>query len=285
MDAGLPNEAMIRQYLLGRVDATSKVAEEFQERLLADDDLAEWAELIEGEILEEYLEGTLSPSDRQAVETHFLRPPERQEKLRRMRLLQHHLETAHTPARKIPSHSFLKQYAGAAAGLLAACAAVVWALVLRHGMQIELARSRQELTQQQQHSAILEKQMQDLRGVKQPSVMLLTLLQWGVLRDVAPHAELEIGAGTGKVHVEILLPNEFDSSSCDIRLERKENTGETEFVGPTIWRLDRVEPNVSSASKVVFVDVPANAIRTGIYRFVVTQKDRPIAYVFQAQIQ
>ena len=286
MDTRLPDEALIRQYLLGHVDAaSSKAAEEFQDRLLADDDLAEWADLIEDEILEEYLEGSLNASDRQAVETHFLRPPERQEKLRRMQLLHHHLETAHRPPPKAPAYSLLKNYAGAATGMLAACAAVVYALVLRHGMQIELARNGQELVQEHQRYAALEKQVQYLRGLKQPTVMLLTLLQPGVLRDVAPQVEANIGSGTEKVHVNILLPNELDSSPCNIRLDHMENTESTNLVVHTIWHKDQILPNVSPASKVVFVDIPAKAMKAGIYRIVVTQNAHEVPYVFQVHTE
>lgn len=274
MDAGLPDEAMIRGYLLGHVDATSsKAAEEFQERLLADDDLAEWADLIEDEILEEYLEGTLNSSDRQAVETHFLRPPERQEKLRRMRLLQRHLATIDQAPPKAHWHSHLRQYAGAAAGMLAACAAVVWALDLRHGMQIELARHQQELAHEHQRSAALEQQIAQLRDLKQPPVVLLSLTEAGIPRKLENLPLVTIGQGTRLMHVDILLPDP-NPNRCDVRLESVADGTS----GPsTIWHAS-VAPKRSSAPNeppergLLILDVPARNITTGIYQFVVTRK-------------
>jgi len=48
-------------------------------------------ELIEDEILEDYLDGNLRNNEKLAVEQHFLRPPERQRKLWFIRLLRGHL--------------------------------------------------------------------------------------------------------------------------------------------------------------------------------------------------
>src|SRR5437899_4121420 len=94
METGLPEETNIREYLLGRLQQdTPELSERLEERLLADDDFSRTVDLVEDEIIEEYLEGTLDAADKQTVEQHFLRPPERQKKLRFARLLHHHLET------------------------------------------------------------------------------------------------------------------------------------------------------------------------------------------------
>src|SRR5215475_5768152 len=80
-------DTMIREYLLGRLDNAPEVAERLAERMLTETELSELVDVIEDEIIEEYLEGQLEPADRQAIEKHFLRPPERREKLRLARIL------------------------------------------------------------------------------------------------------------------------------------------------------------------------------------------------------
>src|SRR3974390_974309 len=85
-------DANIREYLLGRLNWDPKRVESIDEQILTDPELSISADVIEDEIIEEYLEGSLNPEDTRAVITHFLRPPERQRKLKTARLFSHYLE-------------------------------------------------------------------------------------------------------------------------------------------------------------------------------------------------
>src|SRR5215475_4825991 len=69
MNSNLPDENIIRDYLLGRLP--EKDWNEIEEKLLSDKDFADFADSIEDEIIEEYL----------TIKNHFLRPPERRRKL------------------------------------------------------------------------------------------------------------------------------------------------------------------------------------------------------------
>ncbi len=69
MSSNLPDENMIREYLLGKLP--EKDWNEIEEKLLSDKEFADFADSIEDEIIEEYL----------TIQNHFLRPPERQRKL------------------------------------------------------------------------------------------------------------------------------------------------------------------------------------------------------------
>jgi hypothetical protein len=98
MTTEFPNETVLRQYLLGNLPEHEW--EEIEQRLLREDDFASNIEVIEDEIIEDYLQGTLSAEERRAVETHFLCPPERRRKLWFARLLRSHLQGQQQPAVK-----------------------------------------------------------------------------------------------------------------------------------------------------------------------------------------
>jgi hypothetical protein len=91
MDDAVMDEPVIRAYLLGRISPDEPMSAQFDERMLTDPEFSLLIDVIEDEILEEYVDGVLSPADAEAVESHFLTPPERQRKLRRMRLISRHI--------------------------------------------------------------------------------------------------------------------------------------------------------------------------------------------------
>jgi len=69
----------IRQYLLGILPHEQMA--QFEERLLADDELYEELLIGEEEILDDFLGDEVSPSERERIETYFLQTPARQEQL------------------------------------------------------------------------------------------------------------------------------------------------------------------------------------------------------------
>jgi hypothetical protein len=80
-----PPEPEIRQFLLGGLrDAESDI---MTLRLLTEDTLLEQVEMCEDELIDEYVEGSLSPPDRQRFEEVFLKSPARVHKLEAARAL------------------------------------------------------------------------------------------------------------------------------------------------------------------------------------------------------
>jgi hypothetical protein len=82
----------IRQYLLGRLNDREDLESDISETILMDDDVSALAESVEDEIIEGYVEGTLDPADRLAVDNYFLAAAERKERLHFERLLRNHFE-------------------------------------------------------------------------------------------------------------------------------------------------------------------------------------------------
>jgi hypothetical protein len=78
LDTG--SETLIRQYLLAAL--TEEEREQVEARLMVDNDFFQQINLIEDELVDEYLDQVLSPQERQRFEETFLGAPERQHKLR-----------------------------------------------------------------------------------------------------------------------------------------------------------------------------------------------------------
>lgn len=83
-----------RQYLLGTL--SQEQLAEFEERLLTDVGLYEELLMAEDELIDQFLGGELSAPERERIESHFLRTPERQEHLRFARTLRRYV-SAHQP--------------------------------------------------------------------------------------------------------------------------------------------------------------------------------------------
>jgi hypothetical protein len=73
------NEA-VRHYLLGQLQEPEQIA--IEDRLLMDDAYYLRLEMMEDELIDDYVSGALSEADSQAFASHFLAAPERQKKLK-----------------------------------------------------------------------------------------------------------------------------------------------------------------------------------------------------------
>jgi methionine-rich copper-binding protein CopC len=81
----------IRRYLLGQL--TDDWQQQVEERLLTEDDLFEESEIVEDELIDEYLAKKLSDAERDRFEQYFLATPERHQSLRFARVLNRYVMT------------------------------------------------------------------------------------------------------------------------------------------------------------------------------------------------
>jgi hypothetical protein len=96
------DKAEMRSYLLGNLEADRRAA--LEESLLSDAGIYEELLLAEEELIDQYVENKLSPSERHQFDTNFLITAERQKKLRFGRLLRRYLDSQPVPIppEKIP---------------------------------------------------------------------------------------------------------------------------------------------------------------------------------------
>lgn len=80
MKSDIQPHARIREYLLGQ--STSDNAALVEERLLTDDELYQEVLIVEDELIDQYVAGLLTESEKESFEKYFLAAPERREKLR-----------------------------------------------------------------------------------------------------------------------------------------------------------------------------------------------------------
>lgn len=80
MKLDLETQTRLRKYLLGQCDEAE--CEAIETMVFTDNDLFEELQVLEDEIIDEYLNGKLSPEARAHFEEHFLAAPERIEQLR-----------------------------------------------------------------------------------------------------------------------------------------------------------------------------------------------------------
>ena len=260
--------SLIRQYLLGRLDEQPNIEEKLSNDILLNDEMGDIVDSIEDEIIEEYLDGRLNSADREAVESHFLRPPARQEKLRFAELLRRHFDTRlaervpdaerslRMPA---PGQSHLRTY-GQFAVLLLVCAS---SIIYIAGLRRTNARLQADLAQQTEQAASAPQPLAQL----QPAMVPLTLVA-DRSRGAGPKIPLiEIASSTQRLIVEIALQS-AGPTPYNVRLETKSGAG-------PLWTA-KLLPLISPAgdARLVF-DVPATKINSDVYSFAVSSSSSP----------
>ena len=142
-------EREIRDFLLGRLPADRR--EEIEQRILNEDEFHLEIEIVEDELLDDYVREQLMEPERRLFELNYLGSPLRQQQLKFARAFQDKINAAAAPA---PTHIFtarLYPYALAASLVLAA---FTGALTYRSMRALQQERARTALLSRQiEHSA------------------------------------------------------------------------------------------------------------------------------------
>lgn len=91
----MDSETLIRKYLLAQLEQDNCV--QFEEQILLDEAFLEQAQIIEDDLIEAYLEGTLPDKDKDAFCSAFLSTPYGHRKTLIAMALKKHLTTGATP--------------------------------------------------------------------------------------------------------------------------------------------------------------------------------------------
>ena len=292
MKSDVPDRALVREYLLGRLDDKKELEEQLSHEICVNDDLSELVELIEDEIIEDFLDGTLDPADKDAVDGYFLRSPERKEKLRFVRLLRHRFEQrqdlVNTPretfdSANVPQARF--DYRPANLGrshfrtygeLAALFVLTVAGLIYISGIRKNQAKIEAQLAHERERSATVAKEAL----VSQASMVALTLVSDRSRGDSTQIPNIEINPSTQRIVVEIALPGR-SPGPFDVMLEAR---GKNQ----PIWTA-RLLPLVSASgdARLVF-DIPVQGVASDVYSFVVSSSlsatARPKHYDFRITV-
>ena len=288
MNNDLPDRGLVREYLLGKLDNQKELEEQLSHDICVNDELSEIVESVEGEIIEDVLDGTLDPADKNAVDEYFLRPAERKEQLRFARLLRHHIEqgqdlvdarrvavdSANVHPEKIDFrsanfvHSHIRTYGEFAALVLITVAGLIYI----SGIRKTQARLEGQLAQEREQFASVAKAQ-----VTQASMVALTLVSDRSRGDSTQIPNIEIKSSTQRIVVEIALQGN-SRGPLDVMLEAQRKN-------ESIWAA-RLLPLVSASgdARLVF-DIPAQGIASDVYSFVVSSSlpgsGRPKHYDFR----
>jgi hypothetical protein len=294
MKSNVPEPSLVREYLLGRLDNNKELEEQLSHDILFNDDLSEMVESIEEEIIEDFLDGTLEPADKDAVNEYFLRPPERKEKLRFARLLRHHFEQQkdvvsarigafHTANANViqnrvdygsanPWRSHLRTYGQLTALILFSVLGLIYITSVRRNQ----SRLESQLAQERERSASVAKEAQLL----QASMVSLTLVSDRSRGDDTQIPNIEVKPSTQRIVVEIALQGR-SPGPFDVILEAQGQNG-------PIWAA-RLLPLVSASgdARLVF-DIPVHGIASNVYSLVVSSSlpgsGRPKHYDFRVKL-
>jgi hypothetical protein len=291
MKSDFPMEDTIRQYLLGQLNDQSDLEMRLSQQMLSDDELSETVDSIEDEIIEEYLDGTVSAEDKEAIEKYFLAPAERKEKLLLASLLREHFAVATGALEKkkldVPRVSAaamgdksaqpspgqrpvqIRTWYEVAAAVLV-IAGFIYIFGLRHGLQSQLQASREseswlksELARERDRSANLTKQLQEAR----PPIAILTFIGPVFRADDSAHV-VDIKPWTQGIRVEIDLQN-APSGDYDVQLKNRE--------GKPVWSQSRITASFGNLR----FEIPAHGLPTGAYCLFVSSRPNP--YCFHAR--
>jgi hypothetical protein len=294
MKSNLPDPALVREYLLGRLDNKKEIEEQLSQDILVNDDLSEMIESIEEEIIEKLLDGTLDPADKDAVDGYFLRPLERKEKVRFARLLRHHFEqrqdlvgtqigmfhsvdTNLTPGRcdyglANPWRSHVRTYGQVAALVLLSVGSVIYI----SGVRRNQARLEGQLAQEREHSASVVNEAQ----LSQASIVPLTLVSDRSRGDGTQIPDIEIKRSTQRIVVDIALPG-HSPGPFDVLLEAQGQNG-------PIWAAQLLPLISASGDARLVFDLSMQGIESKVYSFVVSSplagSGRPKHYDFRVKL-
>ncbi len=288
MKSSHPNENIIRQYLLGKLNDQKELEEELSKQMFFDDDLSQMVDSIEDEILDEYLDGALNPADMQAVKEYFLCPQERKDKLQFARVMRRYFETTQTPQartqmapppwREISAghavllRSHARTYVEIAALFLLSVSCLLYIGHVRrqlYSSSAENQKSLQRLAEERQRFEGLENQMAELLPV---GLTLADERSRSVLRaaDVNPPGtkpstkHLVIKPSMYVIKVEIALEG-APLGHFDVALE-------TPTGGAPLWSKADVP---SSTEGVLTFNMPLQGLQAGPYAIAVRPHEKP----------
>jgi hypothetical protein len=276
-------DANIREYLLGQLDPHSELVDTIDEQLLADPEFSVFVDVIEDEIIEEYLEGALSSEDSRAVEKHFLRPAERQRKLETARLLSRYLEAESRKVKaKPPARSLFRMIRiGQALPTFRTCVEIAASLVFvissltllnqRHELNIAIREISQQLGQERERLAVANQQLQSALQPMQPGIAMINLVRPGLQRGESELPEVKVSSATKTLHVEVALLSRT-SGKYHVQLRH---------TGRAVWSQDGVDAAAVPGGAILKVDIPADVLSQGASELAITpSRDSTISYWF-----
>ncbi|MEK6334323.1 MAG: hypothetical protein AABM67_05185 [Acidobacteriota bacterium] len=228
----------IRRFLLGTL--SPEEAAEFEERLLGDSELYEELSVAEDELIDQFLSGEMPAFERERMETHFLRTPERMKQLSFARTLRNYVSAnkLEGPARELKPEkkpSFWSTIFSKNPGL-AYSLAVALLLVLVGGVWFTGRL---------------------LNRPTQPQTVWAIELTPGLQRDDAEIKSFSIPATVDTIRLELdLAEDQYPAYQAEVQ----------DIEGRSVTSSKNLKAQTANARSIVAVDVKAALLEHGDYR-------------------
>ena len=270
-----------RRYLLGEVAEAEREA--FERRLFEDEAVAEEVEILENELVDEYVSGRLPPGDRARFEKAYLSSPERAAKVHFARTLDRRLSA---PAAR-PDRSSVPWLLAAAAAFMALAGAYLSFQAL--GSQREVSRLLAERSSLQQRERELRRQLDAARGQEERQKKELGELQAEKERLTAELASRE-KPDTGLVSFTLIaglvrgagsqqtftIPNGATKARLSMSIQADDYASYSAVIrtpeGREVWKQAGLTARRTESTASLVVTVPAPALSSGDYVLTVTGK-------------
>ena len=283
----MPNEQTenlkVRDYLLG-LDQNGE-QEKIEERLLTDDQFFEEFLATEEDLIQDYVDGDLTETEKKQFENHFLISPERQEKLKFAQSLRRNLdsqtieeaesETTEESNESESSQSFLQKLFGSSllANPVPAFALVV-VLVGVVGISVYYFAGGDNLSPLESEFAELNKSdFSDLEKYKNsPNLNLLP----GKTRDASVAKSLPEAVIEDKVFFRLALPTQTESDEIfTVELQKSQKT---------IFTQNQVRAYKNKDGEELRFFIPASVLEKGNYQIKAKSKrSSNLSYPFSIQ--
>ena len=295
------DDLQLRQYLLGILP--EKQCDEIEQKLLADDDFGRAVELVEDEIVDDYLDGALNKQDKGLAEKHFFQAPEHRSKLHFARLLRCHLNTKQSirlvrPAVFAIPRPFVWVASTAIVCLLMlSTGEMVYIGRLRRDLESEVARNRQDestvrasleqerlrANQFQEEVRLLKIANNGVQPLSHASSVILTLLPLSRGDEHLQQVRCSSGTKSVEIHIPLLWAVQNpDRVNNPMAAKIGYRTTLLDANGKEVWSINGLQPNsISGVFQLVFA-IPCRLLSTGDYSVAIKgqTEEKPKMYFF-----
>ena len=244
---------VLERYLIGEV--TDDERAEVEQGYFADDGLFDQLADLENDLVDAYVQGTLTAARRKAFEERFLTSSSGIARVEFARALQERI--AARSGRKAWS---LRQLAVAASIAIVVLAAAGWVTLSQRRQPPPIAQSRPPAAPQQHTIPTTPVQAQTqtapVRQTKAAAALVTVLLTPGGTRESEAAAPLVLRPAPQLVRVELVLEDDrFDSYAAELQ----------DVEGSVLWKEQSLRAAAAPSGRTVAVSVPAKLLPPGDY--------------------
>lgn len=262
MEEHFLHEKQVREYLLGFLSEGDR--DQIETRLFSDDAFERFVDLIEDEIIDDYLDDRLPEEERHAVAQYFLRPPERQRKLSFARGLKRHIDARAGESLAGPSPPRLMAipapvWAAVIVLAIVAAGSGLYALKLSRGLQdaINAGRAFQaDLFHERELTASLNRKIKELESMSIASQTTINLIPITSRTTTLEAPVIRRSMASPWIEAHIALTDTL-RKSYSVTVETAS--------GAELWYVRGLRPSTEAGGSELVFKVPTELLQPGAY--------------------